>query len=288
MILVTGATGHYGKAAIDFLLKKGISANNITALVRDESKAEDLKNKGINLKVGDYDNYNSLVEAFENVDKLLLVSSTDISKREKQHQNAINTAKEAGVKHMVYTSFARKNETETSPLALLAKSHIETEKNIKAAGIPYTILDNNLYFDTIPMFAGEKVLETGIFFPAGDGKAAFALRNDMAEAAANILTSEGHENRTYSFSNTENVSFQQIADILGELKGKDIQYISPDVKTYKDTLSKAGVPVEYAELFTGFGEAIQQGEFTSENTDLSKILGRKPLSLKEFLTQTYS
>lgn len=288
MILVTGATGHYGKAAIDFLLKKGISANNIAALVRDESKAEDLKNKGINLKVGDYDNYNSLVEAFENVDKLLLVSSTDISKREKQHQNAINAAKEAGVKHIVYTGFARKNETETSPLALLAKSHIETEKNIKAAGIPYTILDNNLYFDTIPMFAGEKVLETGIFFPAGDGKAAFALRNDMAEAAANILTSEGHENRTYSFSNTENVSFQQIADILGELKGKDIQYISPDVKTYKDTLSKAGVPVEYAELFTGFGEAIQQGEFTSENTDLSKILGRKPLSLKEFLTQTYS
>jgi len=288
MILVTGATGHYGKAAIDFLLKKGISANNITALVRDESKAEDLKNKGINLKVGDYDNYNSLVEAFENVDKLLLVSSTDISKREKQHQNAINAAKEAGVKHIVYTGFARKNETETSPLALLAKSHIETEKNIKAAGIPCTILDNNLYFDTIPMFAGEKVLETGIFFPAGDGKAAFALRNDMAEAAANILTSEGHENRTYSFSNTENVSFQQIADILGELKGKDIQYISPDVKTYKDTLSKAGVPVEYAELFTGFGEAIQQGEFTSENTDLSKILGRKPLSLKEFLTQTYS
>lgn len=288
MILVTGATGHYGKAAIDFLLKKGISANNIAALVRDESKAEDLKSEGINLQVGDYDNYNSLVEAFENVDKLLLVSSTDISKREKQHQNAINAAKEAGVKHMVYTSFARKNETETSPLALLAKSHIETEKNIKAAGIPYTILDNNLYFDTIPMFAGEKVLETGIFFPAGDGKAAFALRNDMAEAAANILTSEGHENRTYSFSNTENVSFQQIADILGELKGKDIQYISPDVKTYKDTLSKAGVPVEYAELFTGFGEAIQQGEFTSENTDLSKILGRKPLSLKEFLTQTYS
>ncbi len=288
MILVTGATGHYGKAAIDFLLKKGISANNITALVRDESKAEDLKNKGINLKVGDYDNYNSLVEAFENVDKLLLVSSTDISKREKQHQNAINAAKETGVKHMVYTSFARKNETETSPLALLVKSHIETEKNIKAAGIPCTILDNNLYFDTIPMFAGEKVLETGIFFPAGDGKAAFALRNDMAEAAANILTSEGHENRTYSFSNTENVSFQQNADILGELKGKDIQYISPDVKTYKDTLSKAGVPVEYAELFTGFGEAIQQGEFTSENTDLSKILGRKPLSLKEFLTQTYS
>lgn len=288
MILVTGATGHYGKAAIDFLLKKGISANNITALVRDESKAEDLKNKGINLKVGDYDNYNSLVEAFENVDKLLLVSFTDISKREKQHQNAINAAKEAGVKHIVYTGFARKNETEASPLALLAKSHIETEKNIKAAGIPYTILDNNLYFDTIPMFAGERVLETGIFFPAGDGKAAFALRNDMAEAAANILTSEGHENRTYSFSNTENVSFQQIADILGELKGKDIQYISPDVKTYKDTLSKAGVPVEYAELLTGFGEAIQQGEFTSENTDLSKILGRKPLSLKEFLTQTYS
>ena len=78
MILVTGATGHFGKATIDFLLKKGISANSISALVRDEAKAEDLKTKGINLKIGDYDNYASLVKAFKGVDKLLLVSSSDV------------------------------------------------------------------------------------------------------------------------------------------------------------------------------------------------------------------
>ena len=100
MILVTGATGNYGKATIEFLLKKGISVNSISALVRNEEKAEDLKAKGINLRIGDYDNYAALVEAFKGVDKLLLVSSSDVVKRGQQHKNAVKAAKEAGVKHM--------------------------------------------------------------------------------------------------------------------------------------------------------------------------------------------
>lgn len=104
MILITGATGNYGKATIDFLLKKGIQANSISALVRNEAKAEDLKAKGINLRIGDYDNYASLVKAFKGVDKLLLVSGSDVADRTKQHENAVNAAKEAGVRHIFYTS----------------------------------------------------------------------------------------------------------------------------------------------------------------------------------------
>jgi len=156
MILITGSTGNYGKATIDFLLKKGFSANSISALVRDVTKAEDLKTKGINLKIGDYDNYASLVEAFKGVDKLLLVSGNDVVNRGKQQINAVNAAKEAGVKHIIYTSFVRKNDSETSPIAFIAKSHIETEKQIKASGMAYTILKNNLYLDVLPMFLENK------------------------------------------------------------------------------------------------------------------------------------
>lgn len=116
MILITGATGNFGKSTIDFLLKKGISSTNIVAMVRDEDKAIDLKNKGIGLRKGDYDHYTSLIDAFKGIEKLLFVSGSDIEKRSTQHQNVVKAAKEAGVKHIVYTSFLGNNETESSPL----------------------------------------------------------------------------------------------------------------------------------------------------------------------------
>jgi|TARA_R110002124_G_scaffold115056_2_gene270736 NAD(P)H dehydrogenase (quinone) len=286
-ILITGATGHYGKSTIDFLLKNGVSEKNIFALVRDEAKAEDLKAKGITLKIGDYDNYFSLVESFKGVDKLLLISGSDIANRGKQHKNVVNAAKEAGIKHILYTSFERKNETETSPIAFVAKSHIDTENQIKASGMHYTIFRNNLYVDILPMFFGEQVLETGIFLPAGATKSAFTLRNDMAEATANVLASKGHENKEYSIANSENISIQEIAETLSKLTGEDISYISPSAEVYIDTLTKAGVPTEYIGMFAGFSEAIKQGEFETSTTDLENLLGRKATSTKEFLTQVY-
>lgn len=288
MILITGATGHFGRATIDFLLKKGISANNISALVRDVTKAEDLKTKHINLKIGDYNNYASMVEAFKGIDKLLLVSGSDVVNRGKQQINAVNAAKEAGVKHIIYTSFERKNETETSPVAFLAKPHIDTENQIKASGMAYTILKNNLYLDVLPMFFGKQVLETGIFIPAGDTKAAYALRNDMAEAAANILTSQGHENKEYSLSNSENISLQEMAQDLSAITGKQINYVSPPQEVYVDALTKANVPAEYIGMLSGFAEAIKQGEYSIEKADLENLLGRKPKSTKSFLKDVYA
>ena len=191
MILVTGATGHFGKAAIDFLLEKGVQPGAISALVRDEAKASDIKEKGVSLRVGDYDNTESLKAAFKGVDKLLFISATDPEQRARQHANVVAAAKEAGVKHIVYTSFERKNETAASPIAFLSLTHLNTEKAIRESGMAYTILRNNLYADVLPMFLGDKVLETGVYFPAGEATAAFALRADMAEATANILTTVG-------------------------------------------------------------------------------------------------
>ncbi len=287
MILITGATGSLGKAIIGFLLKKGVPAASIAALVRDESKAAELKAKGVTIRTGDYDNYDTLVAAMQGVEKVLLVSGNDMAKRAQQHENAVAAAKAAGVKHILYTSFQRKNETATSPIAFVAQSHIHTEAIIKNSGLTYTILRNNIYLDMLPIFMGEKVLETGVFFPAGDAKSAFASRNDMAEAIANILAGKGHENKEYYLSNIENVSFHDVADILSSVSGKTIKYTSPDSETYHTTLKSAGVPAEYIGVFAGFAEATKQGEFTSSNTDLEKLLGRKPTSAKEFLAGVY-
>ncbi|MET4140976.1 SDR family oxidoreductase [Pedobacter sp. UYP1] len=288
MILVTGATGHLGKATIDSLLEKGIQANQISALVREEAKAQDLKAKGVTLKIGDYDDYISLVTAFKDVDKLFLISGTDVVNRSKQQESVIRAAKQIGVKRIYYTSFERKNDTETSPVAFLAESHLYTENLIKASGISYTIFRNNMYLDALPFFVGENFSQTGVFFPAGETKSAFASRRDMAEAVANVLTSEGHDNKTYFISNTENISMREVAEIIGNVTGKPVNYISPTPEVYADALSKADVPAEFVRMLSGTAEAIKQGEFSSEKTDLENLLGRKPTSAKEFLTQFYS
>ncbi len=288
MIFITGATGHFGKATIDFLLARGIPANTIGALIRDREKATDLISKGINTRVGDYNDYSSLVKAFAGVDKLLLVSGNDIMNRLQQQENVVNAAKEAGVKHLIYTSFVRKNDTDSSPIAVLAKSHIETEKLIHASGIPSTILKNSLYADVLPLFLGEKVLETGVYLPAGNGKAAFTTRLDMAEAAAVVLTGNGHENKEYILAGNSNYSLKDVAVFLSELTGKEVVYTSPAADVYTNTLVNAGVPLEYAGMFAGFGAAIEQGEFETSTSELETLLNRKPTTLKEYLQSVYT
>jgi len=286
MILITGATGHFGKAAIDSLLEKGTAAGDIIALVRDESKAAELKEKGIQIKAGDYHDYDSLRKALKGVDKLLLVSSSDLNDRLTQHKNVINAAKENGVTQIAYTSIDIESFT-ASVIPLVSQIHSDTADYLKKSGIAYTLLNDTLYADLVPMFAGEKVLETGIFFPAGDGKTPFVARAEMAEAAAVVLSTGGHENQEYAITADTAYSFSEIAAIISEITGKDVQYLKPDADTYIAELVKAGVPEGDAGFFAGFGVAIGKGEFDTKRSDLAKLLGRKPQGLKEFLKTIY-
>ena len=286
MILITGATGHFGTATISTLIARGIAASDIIAFVRDENKAADLKAKGIQIKTGNYHDYDSLKEALKGVDKLLLVSSSDMNDRQGQHQNVINAAKESGVKHIVYTSIDIEN-FQTSVIPVVSQIHSDTADYLKASGIAYTLLNDTLYADLIPAFAGEKVLETGIFFPAGEGKTPFVARAEMAESAAVVLSTDGHENQEYAITGETSYSFNEIAAMIAEISGKDVQYHAPDKETYIKVLVQAGVPEGDAEFFAGFGVAIEGAEFDTKRSDLGKLLGRKPQDLKEFLRTVY-
>jgi NAD(P)H dehydrogenase (quinone) len=286
-IIITGATGQLGNGVVIELLKK-TDAKNISVVVRDPQKAESFKKAGITILKGDYMDYNSLVEAFTGQEKLFFISSSDLNEREKQQENVVKAAIEAKIKHIIYTSFQRKNETESSPIWMLASAHIATEKMIKASGLTYTILKNGLYADFLPTLLGNTITETGtIYLPAGDGKAAFTLRSDLAEGSAEIIIGKGHENKTYEFASDHAYTFTEIASYLSEITGHKISYISPAVDEYKAALAKAGVPEIYIGMFTGSATAIKQGEFALEDNTLSKILGRKCTNLKELLNQVY-
>ena len=197
-------------------------------------------------------------------------------------------AKKTGVGQILYTSFTRTTDDESSPLHMLAATHIYTEKLIKESGLPYTFLRNSLYSDALPLFLGEKGLETGmVYFPGGEGRSPFASRLDMAEASANVLTSDGHENQAYPFVNAKDYSFGDIAAMLSEISGKSINYVSPSPEEYKETLAKAGVPEPVIGLGIGLGLAMQQGITGTGDPTLGKLLGREPASPKVVLQAVY-
>ena len=286
MILVTGSTGHLGKAIIEALLQRGVAAGSIAALARDENKAADLKASGIQVRLGDYTNTDALNAAMKGVDKLMLVSSSDMSDRLTQHKNVINAAIANGVKHIVYTSIDIHDFTATA-IPYVSQIHIDTANFLKGTGVPYTLMNNTLYADLVPMFVGEHVLENGIFFPAGNGKTPFAPRTEMAAAATVVLTTPGHENKEYAIAATTAYSFAEIAEMISEASGKEVKYHAPDEAAYIAQLVKVGVPKENAAFFAGFGTAISNNEFDTHRSDLKALLGREPISLKEFLTSIY-
>lgn len=286
-ILVTGATGQLGQAVVNELLNK-INASNISVLVRDLAKAEELKAKGVNVIQGEYNDYTSLVAAFQGVDKLYFISSSDVMNRFAQHQNVVKAAVEAKVGHILYTSAQRKSEDGSSPIAQVADAHWKTDNLIKESGLTYTILKNGLYTDILPMFMGDKVIETGtIFLPAGDGKASYTSRYDLAAAGAILLTTEGHKNKVYEMGGPVAYSFQDIAGMLSELSGKTIQYVSPSAEVFSEQLKSYGLPDEAIQGAATFCVAIAQGEFDFPSTDLETILGRKAQTVRDFLKAAY-
>jgi NAD(P)H dehydrogenase (quinone) len=287
-IMVTGATGQLGTEVIKLLVQK-VDPSLISVVVRDPSKAESNKKLGIVVKKGDYNDYNSLLAAFKGIDKLYFISSSDLANRDKQHENVIKAAVESKIKHVIYTGFQRKNETSSSPIAFIASAHLVTEKLLKESGMAYTILNHGLYTEFIPGVLGEQFAQSNtIFFPAGKGKVAFTLRSDLAAGAIKILTSEGHENKTYNFFAEKSYSFEDLASVLSKIKGKQVSYISPSVDEYKSTLSKAGVPEIYVNLFAGFAKAIEQGEFDAKDNTLSKMIGRDCFGIEEYLRKAYT
>jgi len=285
-ILITGATGHLGNMIVENLLNK-FSSSDISVLVRDEQKGEPFKAKGVNVKIGNYQDTASLEQAMLGIDKVLLVSSSDFNDRLRQHKNVIDAAKKAGVKHILYTGVTMK-DIKNSPLKPLLEDHYQTEDYIKASGLTYTFLQNSLYFEVIPMFLGEKVLETGVFFPAGDGKVSFVFRKDLAEVTANILATEGHENKTYTLASTNVYSFAEVAAELSELSGTTVNYISPEADAFEDMLKQIGLPDGIILMSVLFAAAIKNNDFNITDNTVERLLGRKQTDLKTYIKGAFS
>lgn len=238
-IAITGATGQLGKLIIEALLKE-IDASDIIALVRDENKAKDLENKGIELRPFDYDLPETLVPALKGVDKLLLISANEVGRRTPQHKAVVDAAIEAQVPYIAYTSLLRANTN----LLALAKEHRETESLIQQSGLQYTLLRNNWYNENY-ISNIQQVADHGVLYGSAlDSKISSASRQDYAEAAAKVLTSEGHEGKIYELAGSNSFTLYDLAAYVTQASAKSVVYQNISPEDYLAALVSLGLPDE--------------------------------------------
>ncbi|WP_433299711.1 SDR family oxidoreductase [Actinoplanes sp. CA-030573] len=262
-IVVTGATGHLGRLAIESLLAKGVPASEIVGLGRSVEKIADL---GIATKKVDYDDVDALTEAFAGADKVLFISGSEVGKRIPQHTNVVTAASKAGVGQIVYTSAPR---ADTSDM-LLAGEHLATERMIAESGLPYVFLRNSWYIENYNV---QQALEHGLFGAAGDGKIAGATRADYAEAAASVLVGEGHDGKVYELGG-EPFTLAELAAEISRQSGKPVTYTDLTPEKYVELLVGVGLPAPFAEVLADSDRAAAAGALDVPRTDLEALLGR--------------
>lgn len=279
-ILVTGATGQFGSMVVDVLLRS-VPAEELGVSVRDPGKARGLRERGVDVRQADFEDATALDGAFAGVERLLLVSTNgDNETRLRQHRNAVAAAARAGVTFVAYTSLAR---ADSSPLALGAVHH-QTEAAIRATGIPYSFLRNNWYVENEAGSVQGAAAGAPVVTAARDGRVGWALRRDLAEAAAAVVAGGGHENTVYELSGPPR-SYDEFAQAIGEVLGRDVAVRHVDISEYRQMIAGFGLPDYLVELLVDAQQAMRQGALDVESDDLERLLGRPPAPLKESIAR---
>lgn len=276
MIAITGATGQLGQLVIEQLLKT-VSGSQIVAIVRNPAKAESLSNQGINVRQADYTDQAAFTTALTGVDKLLLISSSEVGQREPQHKNVIRAAKAAGVKFIAYTSLLHADK---SPLGL-ANEHVATEKALAESGIPYALLRNGWYTENY-LASAPPALEHGVFIgAAGEGKIASATRADYAAAAAKVIAEEGHAGNVYELAGDNAWTLSELAAELSKQSGKPVTYQNLSEADFAAALKNVGLPAGLADMLADSDIGASKGGLFDDSRTLSKLIGRPTTSLAE-------
>ena len=274
-VVVTAASSHLGRSVIASLLERGVPAAEITATSRSTEALADLAALGVRVVAADYHDTGSLKAAFDGADKVLLISSGSFDDRAGQHRNAIEAAKAAGVQHIVYTSGPKA----TASSILLLADHAATEKALEESGLAWTALRNGWYIEN---YTGQvpTYLEHGMVGSAGEGKVSLVLRRELGEAAAAVLTGEGHEGKVYELGG-QAVTLAELAAILSDVTGSSIAYTDVPVETFQGILAGAGLPEPLPLIFSDVDRGISQGELYVDPSDLESLLGRPATSVAD-------
>lgn len=273
-VAVSGATGFVGGAVARLLSEAGVE---LRLLVRDARRAPDIKASEV--FACSYGDPVASRESLAGVQTLLMVSGAESADRLDQHRTFVDSARAAGVTHIVYTSFAA---AAPDSVFTLGRDHYATEQHIRDAGLDFTFLRDNFYLD----FADELVGDDGVIRgPAGDGRMAAVTRSDVARTATVVLQDlPAHRNRTYELTGPEAISLTEVADLLSTARGSTVTFHDETVPEAYASRRKWGAPDWQNDAWVSTYTAIAAGALEHVSEDITTITGRPPLSLAEWLS----
>jgi NAD(P)H dehydrogenase (quinone) len=281
-IAVTGATGNLGYHVVNGLMEK-LPSQDVIAVVRDGTKAAGLAQRGAVVRVAAYGDPDALKKAFAGIEKVLLISSSEVGKRFRQHQNVIEAANAAGVQHIVYTSAPKA----TTTALIVAPEHKATEEFIYQYGMPYTIVRNNWYTENYVRQI-ETARKTGVIVAAvGKGRVASASRADFAAGAIAVLLGQGHDGKVYEFGGDYAWDYEELARTVGDIIRKPVVYRSVDPQTLVRMLKDAGQDERIAGFTAALDSNIAAGLLAEVTGQLSALIGRPTTPLREGLADAF-
>ena len=279
--LITLANSHFGTLAIETLLKE-VPAKNIIATILDLKKGEKLKAKGIEIRVADYSQPETLKSAFKGVDKLLFISSIpgQAVPRDIQHKNVVDAAKECGIKYIAYTSLINCGNN----VALLSGDHKKKKKMIKESGIKYSLLRNNWYLENDLLLWKKCGIEGKNLWDAlGEQKIGYALRREYAEAAAKVLVMKNPKN-IYELTGKPR-TLKEVGEALKKVTKKDFKIIEVTKEKMEEKMKEEGYDEYIVGTWSFMINDYLKGCLNFESNDLKDVLGREPASLEEGLKE---
>jgi NAD(P)H dehydrogenase (quinone) len=293
-IVITGASGHYGRSATDKLIALG-RAKDLILITRSPEKLADRAALGCDVRYGDFDKPETLHTAVQGADRMLLISGTRVGARVVQHQRAIDAAAAAGVRHIIYTSFTGIHPDNP---AIVTRDHAETEALITASGCAWTMLRDAQYADAMIINSGPNFVRSGQWMSStGAGLSSMVWREDCVECAVAVLSGEGHEDKTYNICGPDLQTFEEVAGLMSAITGRTVQYIPTDDDGMYAMFDAMGIPREPVDdqLVSGipwnsddmvsFEAAIRGGWLETRSDDVERLTGKKPRSVRQMIEE---
>ncbi|WP_035746964.1 SDR family oxidoreductase [Arthrobacter sp. CAL618] len=293
MIIVTGASGGFGRATVNRLLES-MPANQLILTTRTPARLSDYAEKGANVRFADYDNPESLPEAFSGGELMLLISTSRVGSRVAQHRNAIVAAKAAGVRKVIYTSIIGAGN-EANP-AIVTMDHRATETDLRNSGLAWNVLRDGQYAEALADLVAPVAVATGEWYAnEAEGRIALVSRDDCVASAAAILRGAGRDNTVYEITGPDLLSYREVAAMVSEISGRPVAYrVVTDDERFEqwdaigvprkasDDMSASPIPWCSEDMVT-FGRAIREGYMAGQSNAVEELTGRPAVSMHDVL-----
>jgi NAD(P)H dehydrogenase (quinone) len=283
-IFVTGASGQLGQLVIKQLLARGVTHNRIIAGTRSPERLASLAATGIQVRKVDFENPQGLTDAFKGVGTVLIISTDALDgagTRLKQHRNAVSSAVAAGVKRLAYTSMPNPG----SSLLTFAPDHLETERAIKATGLPHVIFRNGWYQENL-LRSLPAAVKSGHWYSASEGgRTSYAAREEIAEAIAAALATSNSDSRIYTLTGSEALSNEEIAQLARQATGKPLAVVHVTDEQLAASLKEAGVPDVFISVLVSIEAEVRAGNLSIVTDHLASLIGRSPRRLADYLQE---